>query len=124
MRPLTTTYHFLIWFCICPAEWPENRWQKIAHIVFTISMLGLILCDTAASMAFCCEFIAIDLERCMFALMSLCAAFGITYNLIAALTQMRHKIANVFVDLSEIYKIGECSFAFKIIIFIQIYSCV
>lgn len=104
MEPLVTNQRCLIWLCMCPADEFTSRWQKLAHITFTITGLVLTAIGIVGGLTFCMTFVSIDLGRSMFSCVFVVAEFSVIYMALVALLLMRHKIGSIFDNLTKICK--------------------
>lgn len=107
MKPLETTHRCLIWLCMCPPNETSSRCQKISYTVFGTIVLVAIISAFVSNVVFCMQFISIDLERSMFAVMFVAAQFGIIYMALVAIILKREKINTIFKDLTIIYGNGK-----------------
>lgn len=114
MKPLQTTHRCLIWLCMCAApNATSNRWQKIAYTICGSIVLVSIISAFLSNIVFCVQFISIDLERSMFAVMFVAAQFGVIYMALTAIISKRQKIQMIFEDLAIIYDRGKCILKLK-----------
>lgn len=106
MKPLASIQQTLAWFCVCTFTKNANKWQKIARIPFTLIIFAMNLGALASSVAFFYKFMSTDLEASLYALSIIIAFGGMFYVALVSLI-MRHKIANSFESLADIYNASE-----------------
>lgn len=106
MEPLATNRRCLIWLRMCPADEPSSQWQK--RIFRMVVYASLLFCITG-NVAYCVEYISIDLGRSLFAIVFLAEQISIAYIIIVATICLRFKIDSMLKNLSAIYKnAGKC----------------
>ena len=102
MKPLATTQQVFKWFCVYSADDSTNRWERATHAIFTIAIGILEVCAIITSAAFIRKFVSIDFESPLFAFLQVLGhtvgLYGILFTLL-----LRHEIASIFKQLSEIY---------------------
>lgn len=103
MSPLITNQRVLMWLCVCPAPEPTSARKKANYVAFTSMIFIANISALAATTTFFINFISIDLEVSLMALIGIVGFFAIAYIMIVALL-FRHKINALFDGLAEIYK--------------------
>lgn len=94
---------------MCPADESASQWQKFAYnICGTIAVVSIIS-GFVSNVVFCVQFISLDLERSMFAVMFVAAQFGVIYMAVVAIIFKRQKINTIFKNLAIIYGDGKCA---------------
>lgn len=102
MKPLVTNKNVLTWLCILPAQEQTNKRMKLIYIAFTFTLSITCFCGLASSLAFMMEYLSTNLENCLYALFQVAADASAFYMVMVALF-LRHKMAALFDNLSEIY---------------------
>lgn len=93
----------MTWLSMLSADESTTRRQKKNYDAFSLAVFLFSLIGFAASLAYCLNFVVIDFNGAVFAFMGTIAQIGTTYFMIAAIL-MRHKIGDIFTNLSTIYK--------------------
>lgn len=109
MRPLITSQRMLIWLCLCPGDENISKRDKFHHILFTFTLYVIAIITFACSAAHFSMYLRIDLEKSLYSLFQISAVISVTYTTITVFF-LRHKIAAIFMNLSEIYKASESRF--------------
>lgn len=102
MKPLETTKRVLTWLCVCPADESTSIKQKKMYAIFTFMVCFSCISGFLGSVAFFIKFMKSDLENSLIALIVLAACAAIIIGIIVAFL-FRHKINEIFEDLSTIY---------------------
>lgn len=109
MEPLVTTERVLIRIHMCPADDDDkisNKWKtfsRISIVLFFIVALTAFL----GTLAFFIEFVSIDLQRALLALIPVAGTFNLAYVILAAFF-LRYKTKRIFTQLSAIYSASTC----------------
>lgn len=103
MQPLATTQRMMTWLSMCAANESTTLKQKRDYKAFSWAVFVSSIIGFTASLAYCLNFVFIDFNGAVFAFMAFIAEFGVIYFMIAAFI-MRHKISDIFTNLSTIYK--------------------
>lgn len=111
MRPLETSQRVLTWLWLCPAAENVSKQRKFIYVLFTcaINLLSLYILICSAIYSF--EFLRIDLEKSLYSLYQIVAALNSIYLMASGLF-LRHKISDIFTQLSGIHKTSEKPFDF------------
>lgn len=100
MNPLVSIKQLFTWLCICPGDASSSKWKKRAWVSTAIVNFAVVLCHSAASLTLFMTFVSTD--------------FG-DLNMVYALTIafiLRHKVNEIFEQLSAIYSTSEYDFKF------------
>lgn len=106
MKVLATTQQVLTLLCICPIDDSTKKWKKLFYIVFSITVLSILLTQIVASTVFMIKYLSVDLERTLYAVYQIFGWLPIFYSFIIALF-LRREISALFIGLSGIY--NECN---------------
>lgn len=105
MEPLVTTKQVLIRLYMYPAQNADRmsiKWKIFSHIfvalLFTVAFTGLM-----GTLTYYFEFMSIDLQQSLLALIPAAALFNSAYNIVQAIL-LRFKTKQIFIQLSDIYK--------------------
>lgn len=102
MKPFETSKRVLTWCCICSDE-NTTHLQKLAHIIFTMSVIVFLMIGVSMAGAYGFTYITIDLEDALYAIFPFFGLFSGNYLLVVAYFS-RHKINAIFEKLTVIYK--------------------
>lgn len=105
MEPLVTTKLVLIRLYMYPAHGADSissRWKIFSHTIVAV-LLAVSLTGLAGTLTFYFEFMSIDLQQSLLALIPAGALFNSAYNLVAAIV-LRYKTKHIFELLSDIYR--------------------
>lgn len=108
MELLPTTKRILTWLCIYRASEFTQKWEKIAHIVFSMMVVIGIVYGAAASFAYFLLFMSTDLVSALYAFMTFIALYSQMYVMISIM-MCRNKVCDIFEQLSTIYSASKCS---------------
>lgn len=102
---LNTNKRVMQWFCMHPADETWTKKQKIARVLFPITLLTGGTIVAIGQVTFFVKYVNIELGE---AIDSLKNAIGLVFALIIGLIAilMRHKMAILYVQLSDIYRSG------------------
>lgn len=115
MQPLATSRLMLEWISSCSVDKSTTTArQKFGQTAHTLFIVMINVTSSIASVVYCFKFGSIDFNNATFAFMITIGQFGLIYFLFAAF-QMRHQIADIFNNLSQIYKKCELKKLFFII---------
>lgn len=103
MKPLVTSHRYLTWLCLCTPDESSNKWHKRAYIIFTTSILIILLSHIIADTAFCLIMLPTNLQSCLFVILCIAGDFCTTYSLILGLLLMPHKIDKILKNLQTLY---------------------
>lgn len=106
MQPLTTNKQILIWLSAYPVDETNSKWKKIACGIFSVLVFFGNLSALAASVAYFMKFMSIDLGESLCALLQI-SGFGSSLFMMLIAVILRHKIKNIFEQLSEIYEMSK-----------------
>lgn len=100
MVPLKTNRCVLTWLCIYPAAEDTSKWSKLAHKVFTLSVLAYNVAAISISIR---SFEVDDLEQLIFSVLHFAAELNSIYVFASTLI-LRHEITAMIDRLIEIYQ--------------------
>ena len=106
MDPLPTTQRMLTWFYLLQDS-NSTRCQKFAYITFSLFNLAFVVAHVTASLIFVWKFVAVDLERSLYAIYQFFCWSPLIYMFVAAL-QSRHEITALIGELTLIYNASMC----------------
>lgn len=102
IKPLATIRQVFTWLCVCSADKIRNKKMKNSYIILTTIILIALLCVISASIAFFMKNVSNDLESSLYCLGQIMPYTSVLYLLIGGLF-LRHKIDDLFDQLTEIY---------------------
>lgn len=102
IEPLKTSRQVLIWLSVCPADANTTKKMKLAHLAFSMAWVAITICGFLASFGFFINSVSTNLEESLYALFQVFANL-VMQNTIIVTFVMRHKIAEFFQQLSQIY---------------------
>lgn len=103
MEPFPTTKWVMTWTCMYPPSEPSSIWQKIAYKVSGVILFGVNVFAVAVCAAFIWKFITINLAEALFTFVGIVAFIASFYCMLIAYF-LRHRVRNIFVQLSTIYE--------------------
>lgn len=103
MDPLFTYKWVLTWLCVYPAAKTTSKLTKMAHIVFTLTVLIGPLCGAVSHAAYILKFKSTNLNGAVFAFMGFTSLIAIIYIMISLYSQ-RHEITILFEQLTKIHE--------------------
>lgn len=103
MKPLVTSHRYLAWLCLCTPDESSNKWHKRAYIIFTTSILIILLSHTIADMVYCLIMLSTNLQSCLFVILCIAGQFCTTYSLLIGLLLMPQKIDKILKNLQTLY---------------------
>lgn len=107
MKPLETNQRVLIWLCGFPTDSSASKWEKIAHIAFTLIVIATNLLSVVSSSVFIYRNVSINLEETLFSLFHTFASASMLYQSIAIVILCR-ELAAIFKTLANIYDASKC----------------
>lgn len=107
MVPLVANQRMMSWLRLYPDEETSSNTQKVARIVFSVINLTIILSGGVSSFIYFIEFMSIDLERSLFAILQFLLTSAVLYSHITAFV-LRKQIPSLRKNLSKIYR--DCKF--------------
>lgn len=104
----------LTWLSLCPADEKNSKWKKCCYILFTVTMFLIELIGFICSLAYLLTYVRKDLEKALYSVFQIAATSGVIYAMTAVFF-LRHKMSDIFTNLSKIYKASENRFKYCII---------
>lgn len=101
-RPLATAQLILTSLSVCPADASTIPSKKRFHIGFTLIVGASQLCGFGTSLCYLIQFTLVDFEGSLFAFLAFIGHGILIYSLVTAFS-FRHKIGDIFSELSTIY---------------------
>lgn len=102
MKPVKAIQHYLIWFCMCPADDTTSKSKKRAHIGITSLCLINLTISLISSIVYAVKFVSVDLEKSLYALFQIVACQISVYYVIVGYFS-RHQIHTIFTELEKLY---------------------
>lgn len=113
MLPLETNRRVLIWLCVFPPERYTSKWKKLAHVLFSLTILGINAGSFFGSLTFFLKYMHDDMEKSLFALVQMFGEVNMSYISIITFIQ-RHKILATYNSLTKIYRTRKNAFEINI----------
>lgn len=101
MDPLLTNKWALTWLCVYPAAKTTSKTTRIAHIMFTATVLFGLLCGTVSHFAYFLKYKSTDLEGSLFGFMGFASFLALDYVMIFIYSQ-RSQVITIFEQLTNI----------------------
>lgn len=112
MIPLVAHRRIWTWLGLCSFEENTSKLAKMIYISFNLSLFTTFVGAVLASAEFVRQSLSTDLEGSLHALFQLTAYTGVVYVTIITFV-FRHKITEIFDQLTEIYR--KCKIQFEIL---------
>lgn len=102
MKPLYTNKQALIWLCAYSSDETPDKRSTLAHIIFTMFVIGTYVCFLSASIAYFIKYATIDLNETLYVLIQILAALPMMKALVIMIF-LRDKFTTLFESLAAIY---------------------
>lgn len=102
MNPLETNQRVLMWLCGFPPNESSTKIERIAYIIFTLSIISSYSLSVEAGITFIIKTYAINLEETLFSLYHTIGSLIMIYQTVATVI-FRRQITGIFEGLSKIY---------------------
>lgn len=103
-----TVQRVLVWLLMCPSDETLNKWNKIAHLIFSLAIFLSNFWCVMVHLVYFMKFSTIDLEKSLYAAMYSIFISGIVFITIFMIA-FRQKISNLLKTLSNMYHSSKCS---------------
>lgn len=106
MEPLKTTRQMMAWLSMCPSNESPSIQQKTINYIVNIHTLAVLIANVScglASLAYCLQFISIDFDGAVLALMIFIGEFGLVYFMFVGIL-MRQQIDKILMSLTVLYQ--------------------
>lgn len=98
MDPLLSSKWALTWLCVYPAAKTTSSLKKLAHLVFTVTVLFGLFCGTVSHFVYFIKFKSTDLEGSLFGFMGFASFLALDYVMFFVYSQ-RNQVVSIFQQL-------------------------
>lgn len=103
MKPLATTQKVFTWICLLPPQKNCSDWEKRSYVAFVLAYTVATVTGLVASLLYALNYKTNEIEDTTRALLAFNAVIAMA-NTIFASFFLRHKLPQLFENLSKIYK--------------------